>query len=102
MNEADQLWYLKGLYDGAFLAEERADYKRDLPRTTLGEMRKLLSAFYDNPEHADIPVPHALMIIRLEQAGAPSGKITAFKKVVKDIWGRHRHGYNGNRRSREQ
>ncbi len=82
-NEADQLWYLKGLFDGAHLAEERPNYKKWFPKTTLGQMRQLLSDFYQNPDNADIPAPHALMIIHMERTDTPRHKIEGFKTVIR-------------------
>lgn len=84
-NEADQLWYLKGLYDGAHLSKERPNYKQWLPKVTLGQMRTFLERFYKNPENRDLPVPHALMLIHMEQTGEPENKIEGFKVVVREF-----------------
>jgi len=89
-NEADQLWYLKGLYDGAHLSEERPNYKQWLPKTTLGQMRTFLDRFYENLENRDIPVPHALILIHMEQSGEPDHKIEGFKVIVREFLQRSR------------
>lgn len=89
-NEADQLWYLKGLYDGAHLSEERPNYKQWLPKVTLGQMRNFLNRFYEDPENLDIPVPHALILIQMEESGSPEHKINGFKVVIREFLKRNK------------